>query len=322
VRRLPALLALLALFACPACGGGTASGGSARLTLVEGEAERHLAVPAWTMPSAGRVVGLGGTPGDLLVAQRLQLSRLEPDGSSASVLALPSGSSFVALSLHGRRVAFEDAEGIHAGRTGRYDPGSTALSGSPPHAGVLVLDGHPARLFQGRLWDLDVPRMVWWSHAYGQISAIDPTRRYIVLGEEEGRAAVISAHTGRREWNVHRRSPASTANEIAALAITTEGEVANLDRAGWVSCGGGSVPLFPLAPPDMPAAIAFRGKDVWATRGGIAVLVECGPGEPRRVCEIRGRDGDPRSPALVAIRGRVYAAGLKRGKIVLLPRCE
>jgi hypothetical protein len=310
---------LVSALAVSSCG---EEGPTARLTLVANEGVRQVTVPAWKLPPSGRIVGLGGAPGgDPRVAQSHRVSRLTGDGSAETDFATPAGARVVALSSRGGRIAVADREGLRAGRVDSFDPDSTALSSYSQLTRPLVLDSFPARLFDGALWDLDVPRRVWFPQVYGDSAAVDPTLRRLAIGDEEGEVTVISARNGEEVENVPRASGGDWAAEISAVAISADGGVATLDRAGWVGCGRAGVPALPLAPPGMPSAIARAGDRIWVLRGGIAVMVDCTP-VPRTVCRVQGETGDPRSAALLRLDGHVYAAGLVGGSIVLLPRCR
>ena len=322
MRRLSILAILLVVPWLASCGGGAEAPRSAALTLFEGTVQRPVALKAWALPSAGRIVGIGGTPGRVLVAQRHRLSQLRPDGSAEELFEPGAGSRLAALSLHGRRIAVARDDEVRAGRVGAFDPNSTALDRVGVEGPTIVLDGHPARVFDGVVWDLDVPRLVMTPHPFGAVSAFDSRQRWLATGKEEGRVAVASARTGHFESQVPRWSPPHLGDGIAAVAISTNGAVVSLDEAGWASCGSASVRLFPMAPPGMPAAIAIADGGFWAIRGGVAAFVDCDAGPPRRVCELRTDEDDPRSPALLALRGRVYAGGIREGEVVLLPRCR
>ncbi len=322
MRRWPILAILLVVPCLASCGGGAEPPRPATLTLVDGGANRPVTLKAWALPSAGRVVGIGGTPGRVLVAQRRRLSLLRPGGSAEGLFEPSAGSRLAALSLHGLRIAVATGDEVRAGRVGAFDPNSTALDRDGLDGTPIVLDGHPARVFDGTVWDLDVPRLAMTPHTFGAVSAFDPRQRWLATGKEEGRVAVASARTGHFAWQVPRGSPAHLGDGIAAVAISTGGAVVSLDEAGWASCGSASVRLFPMAAPGMPAAIAIADGGFWAIRGGIAAFVDCGSEPPRKECELRTDEDDPRSPALLALRGHVYAAGVREGKVVLLPRCR
>jgi hypothetical protein len=289
--------------------------------VTRGSTGERVAVKSWTLPAAGRVVALGGVPGDLRVAQRLQLSRLTSAGDIETLMVPPAGAQLVALSRHGRRIGVEDQEGLRVGRVEPLDRGSTVLGSISEVERPIVFDGYPARIYAEALWDLDIPRRAWFPEAYGATAALDPGQRWLAVGEEEGGVTVLSTEDGKEDRELPRASEARLAAEISALAISRRGEVFTLDRAGWVGCGSAAAPALPLAPPAMPAAIVPGDGGVWAIRGGTAVFVDCAP-VPRRVCEVRGEEGDPRSAGLLALDGRVYAAGIVIGAVVELPQCR
>lgn len=320
MRRIGVLSLLLAL-PLAACGGSPAPGTvEVTVSTPQGEPKAER-VPAWRLPEAGRVIAVAKTPAGVRVAQPGAVSEVEEDEGEAILLNPPEGQRIIALSRRGERAAVRSREGVRAGRTESFDFDATMLSGFEA-APILVFDAHPARIFDGFLWDLDVPRNVWRPYSYGAIaSAVDPTQRFLALGDEEGVVTVRSAESGRRLRTLPRGSEAEIAPEIIALAIGSDGGVASLDRAGWVSCGLGSAAALPLAPPSMPGAVALADDGAWALRGGRAAFVACGGPGPALVCEILGPEADLRSAALTVADGRVYAAGLVRGAVVELPGC-
>lgn len=319
MRRVTAAGALLLALLLVACGGGEE--GVSELTVTRGSSSERVAVKLWRLPAAGRVVALGGVPGDLRVAQRLQLSRLTSAGDAEVLMIPPAGARLAALSRHGLRIGVEEQEGLRVGRVEPLDRGSTVLWSTLGVERPIVFDGHPARIYAEALWDLDVPRRAWFPETYGEAAALDPGQRWLAVGDEEGEVTVLSTEDGKGEQGLPRASEARLAAEISALAVSRKGEVFTLDRAGWVGCGSAAAPALPLAPPAMPAAIVPFEGGAWAVRGGTAVFVDCSP-VPRRVCEVRGEEGDPRSASLLALDGRVYAAGVVIGAVVELPRCR
>lgn len=322
MRRLAVLGMAIGLVLVSGCGGPSARPTAQLMLSTPRAGEEHLQVPAWRLPEAGRVMAIGAAGGRVRVAQARAVSEIGSGRDSTVLLEVPAGERVVALSPRGTRVAVGDGEGVRAGRVESFDPESTQLSGFDMSNPVLAFDRHPARVLAGDLWDLDVPGRVWLASVYSVVSAsLGPAGTSIALGDEEGVVSVVSAGSGKSLRRVPRSSRVETAPEVVATAIGPDGALASLDRAGWVSCGGGSVAALPLAPAGLPAALAFAGSGVWAARGGRAVHVSCGGSGPAVRCEARGADGDPRSAALLAAGNRVYAAGLAHGRVVGLPRC-
>lgn len=320
MRRSALVGALLLVVLLGACGRSEVE--TSALIVVRDSASEPVKARSWRLPVAGRIVGIGGVSGDLRIAQRLRVSRLSSTGGVEALLDPPAEARIVALSHRGGRVGLEDRDGLRVGRPEAFDPASTALWSFGELGQPIVFDNHPARIYAGALWDLDVPHRLWFPEAYGDAAALDPSQRWLAVGEELGTVTVLSTEDGTRVRELPRLSRARSAAEISALALAPRGEVFTLDRAGWVGCGSASVPALPLAPPAMPAAVALADGGVWALRGGSAVFVDCAPPVPRRVCEVHGGRGDPRSAELFALDGRVYAAGVVAGAVVELPRCR
>jgi hypothetical protein len=284
------------------------------------DAERTR-LSGWRLPGAGWVTGMAAGENGVVVAQPRRLTTLS---ASATVeLDAPAEHRIVAISPRAERVAVHGPGGFRVGRADSYDPSSTAISESPDGP-VLVLDGDRDRILRSSLWDLGAPASVWFPEVYvtGSAMAVDATQRWVALGGDDGRVTLISVEDGRLVRVHSRIAPGPMAPEVVAVAVSPSADPAWLDRGGWVSCGERSVRALSVAPPGLVAAIALVDEGVWVLRGGRAALVTCRERAPRVACEVTTGGGDLRSAALLAVDGRVFAAGLARHAVVELPECS
>jgi len=276
---------------------------------------------AWRLPSGGQVVGLGGAGEEVHVAQARTVTTLGPDNTSVMDLDVPRSHAIVAISRRGERIAVFGPQGLRVGEPKSFDRRSTALSSGALRQPPLVLDGPGFRLLRNDLWDLDVPENIWRAQVSEGKTAIDPSQRWIAVGDAAGVVTVVSAADGSVGHSPRVRADDDGLG-VAALDITLKREVVWLDSAGRATCGSESEHVLPAAPLSMPAAVVAVSQGMWALRDGRAVFVRCASGVTRKTCAVSSRQPDPRSAALTSTNGRVYAAGLAHGLVVELPSCS